>query len=340
MKKDKLIYIVALLLSLFIFLLIEKNSFSLLVTAEKYSIKSELKLQLQLSKANKIKQKTKTDKKKLIKQPENNSAKVEHKMPLKTNSSQQQKAAAKMTSVNSDELINKEAEPNSDKLKINKSEKKTTNNSKLSSAIKQPEKKLQADDKTETKISQAKKDKAKTDSQKFDLAQYLAELKKDQTNQQNKNDLETDNEIVKKQQNKLNDKYKFKKELKSDVVKLNSTAAKTNQKAKSSTDQASKVYDLTSNQNSAIQKPTVLEFKQPAYPVQLQKRNIEGTVIISLIIDKTGQAIKPELAKSSGFTAFDQAALEAANKIVFEPAQLSGQKVTVKVKIPITFKLE
>ena len=78
----------------------------------------------------------------------------------------------------------------------------------------------------------------------------------------------------------------------------------------------------------------------PAYPLAARRRGIEGTVLIRSEVSASGECLRAELKKTSGFDLLDQAALEAVKKWRFVPARRGSQAVVAWVEVPITFKLE
>ncbi len=82
---------------------------------------------------------------------------------------------------------------------------------------------------------------------------------------------------------------------------------------------------------------------QPAipYPPELFARRIEGEVVLYLVVDSTGAALRDStrVAKSSGQAAFDAAALEAAPGLHFTAARRGAMAVTAPIQIPIRFTL-
>lgn len=82
---------------------------------------------------------------------------------------------------------------------------------------------------------------------------------------------------------------------------------------------------------------------QPAipYPPDLFSRRVEGEVLLYLVVDSTGRPVSDStrVAKSSGQTAFDAAALEAAASLHFTPASRGGVPVSAPIQVPIRFTL-
>jgi|SRR5690625_3176126 len=75
------------------------------------------------------------------------------------------------------------------------------------------------------------------------------------------------------------------------------------------------------------------------YPAHLRDAGIGGTVRVNFWIDETGKVVKYEVAQSSGYEAFDQAAARVADIMEFSPALNRNQPVRVVVTFPITFRV-
>lgn len=75
------------------------------------------------------------------------------------------------------------------------------------------------------------------------------------------------------------------------------------------------------------------------YPRSLQRRKIEGKVILNLTVQKDGSLSSAEILESSGIADLDHAALEAVNRATpfSELADLSGP---LQIKLPVEFKIK
>ena len=75
------------------------------------------------------------------------------------------------------------------------------------------------------------------------------------------------------------------------------------------------------------------------YPKIAQVRNWQGTVVLTLIIEKTGEIKQISVAKSSGYDVLDHAALEVVNKIKKQNfiAHFVSNKRTIQ--LPISYQL-
>lgn len=77
------------------------------------------------------------------------------------------------------------------------------------------------------------------------------------------------------------------------------------------------------------------------YPAELYSDGIEGEVMLYLVVDSTGAVIRDStrIEESSGQSAFDAAALQAAPTLRFTPARRGDTLVTAPIQVPIRFTL-
>ena len=85
--------------------------------------------------------------------------------------------------------------------------------------------------------------------------------------------------------------------------------------------------------------PEVLESFKPKYPPEAKEKNIEGAVRVEILIDRDGRVRDARVLKGLGFGT-EAAALEAARRLRFKPAEAAGQPVAVKIQFVINFELE
>ncbi|NIR47191.1 TonB family protein [candidate division KSB1 bacterium] len=77
------------------------------------------------------------------------------------------------------------------------------------------------------------------------------------------------------------------------------------------------------------------------YPQKALDAGIEGTVVIAVLIDKNGNAIKTEILKDSGKdVGFEQAAQKAVTAVKWHPAMQREHRVKIWLTIPIRFILK
>lgn len=78
---------------------------------------------------------------------------------------------------------------------------------------------------------------------------------------------------------------------------------------------------------------------QSSYPPLLRDAGIGGSVRVWFLIDETGAVVQTRIESSSGHQELDEAALEVAAAMEFEPALNRDRKVAVWVAIPISFQV-
>ena len=75
------------------------------------------------------------------------------------------------------------------------------------------------------------------------------------------------------------------------------------------------------------EKAEPVERAYPSYPRQAQRSGNEGWVVLSFVIDETGQTANPIVVDSAGSSSFEAAAKRALLKSSFKPATLNGEPV-------------
>jgi len=97
------------------------------------------------------------------------------------------------------------------------------------------------------------------------------------------------------------------------------------------------------NQNSVQSEPIFnaqyLNNPAPQYPIQAKSRNIQGKVVLEVLVGKNGQALKVRIHSSSGSNLLDESAIETVSNWQFIPAQKLGSIVEAVVLVPIEFKI-
>jgi len=76
------------------------------------------------------------------------------------------------------------------------------------------------------------------------------------------------------------------------------------------------------------------------YPPQLRAAGIGGRVLLWIFIDDTGKVQETLVKTSSGFEAFDAAAMRVALTMEFSPAVNRDRKVPVWVAMPVDFTVQ
>lgn len=78
---------------------------------------------------------------------------------------------------------------------------------------------------------------------------------------------------------------------------------------------------------------------QPEYPPELERRGVEGSVLVKVWIDEHGHVIKAEVVESSHEEAFDHNALMAAQRQEWTPAIERGEPVASTRRYRVHFRL-
>ncbi len=85
--------------------------------------------------------------------------------------------------------------------------------------------------------------------------------------------------------------------------------------------------------------PTVIGEVRIPYPEEARSRGIEGTVVLSVLVDETGRVRAVKVVSGPG-GGLDQAAARAVERIRFRPAVRKGQPVAAQITYRYTFLLD
>lgn len=86
------------------------------------------------------------------------------------------------------------------------------------------------------------------------------------------------------------------------------------------------------------EKPVEVKRVEPVYPELARKAQIEGTVVVKVLVNTQGDVEKVEILKSHPL--LDDAAIAAARQFKFKPGKQRDKYVKVWVSIPFNFKLK
>ncbi len=78
----------------------------------------------------------------------------------------------------------------------------------------------------------------------------------------------------------------------------------------------------------------------PKYPRLANRRGLQGSVILSMLVVMDGTVKDVQVLKSSGHRSLDRAAIDGAKKWLFYPGQKGKQKVEMWKSMQITFELQ
>lgn len=77
----------------------------------------------------------------------------------------------------------------------------------------------------------------------------------------------------------------------------------------------------------------------PRYPAESARAGEEGTVVLRVLVDESGNPAKVELKQSSGSTRLDEQTVDAIRRWQFVSARLDDKPIADWVEIPIRFRL-
>lgn len=86
------------------------------------------------------------------------------------------------------------------------------------------------------------------------------------------------------------------------------------------------------------QMPILKSKPEIPYPPDAKKKEIEGKVILNVLIDEKGNVRKAELIQGPGF-GLNEIALEKIFQFTFQPAKIGEQNVPVQIRYAVTFQL-
>jgi protein TonB len=93
------------------------------------------------------------------------------------------------------------------------------------------------------------------------------------------------------------------------------------------------------DQDHVDRRPSISRRVAPEYPSRARRMHIEGTILVELIVDTAGlpKACAVRSAEPPGY--FEEAALNAAQKMRFIPGKIKGSPVNTLVLLPFVFRL-
>jgi periplasmic protein TonB len=87
-----------------------------------------------------------------------------------------------------------------------------------------------------------------------------------------------------------------------------------------------------------LPKPTFQQ--KPQYTKEAMDARIQGTVLLSMVVQKDGSVGRVDVARSlDAMYGLDESAVSAARQWRFEPGQKDGKPVAVEVQMEMTFTL-
>jgi protein TonB len=77
----------------------------------------------------------------------------------------------------------------------------------------------------------------------------------------------------------------------------------------------------------------------PTYPPRAFFNQIEGEVLLRVLVLATGQASEVQILSSSGDASLDDSALSTVTQWQFNPAQRNGEAIEQWIEVPIIFSI-
>lgn len=81
-------------------------------------------------------------------------------------------------------------------------------------------------------------------------------------------------------------------------------------------------------------------YENLTYPRSAIRRNLEGITRIGFIVNAEGRVENARVEVSSGHNTLDRAAIQAVERLRFEPGTADGYEVNVKMTQPVVFRLQ
>jgi protein TonB len=78
----------------------------------------------------------------------------------------------------------------------------------------------------------------------------------------------------------------------------------------------------------------------PHYPQLARRRGLQGTVMLMVLVNRSGKVNDVRVFTSSGHRILDKSAVASVRKWQFEPATRGGKPVRMWVRVPIRFELK
>lgn len=121
-------------------------------------------------------------------------------------------------------------------------------------------------------------------------------------------------------------------------IKQGNTVAKENDQLKLNAEDADQIPIPVDDYLVTEQVSLLKDVKIP-YPAEAKQANVEGAVVMDLVIDAQGKVRSVHLIRGPGY-GLNEAALEAVKSFLFRPARIRDQFVAVKIRYSYRFILE
>jgi protein TonB len=88
-----------------------------------------------------------------------------------------------------------------------------------------------------------------------------------------------------------------------------------------------------------VASPSVVSSVQPKYTEEAKKAKLEGTVVITGVVDRKGRACGKWSVRQSLGPGMDESAVAAVSRWLFKPGLQNGEPAPVIVTIEVNFRL-
>ena len=87
--------------------------------------------------------------------------------------------------------------------------------------------------------------------------------------------------------------------------------------------------------------PTPMPGASPfVYPVELWDQGLEGETMLMVHVTELGQVDSAYVLESSGFEAFDSAAVDGSRRLQFSAARQGDRRVATWTRVPVRFSID
>jgi protein TonB len=97
---------------------------------------------------------------------------------------------------------------------------------------------------------------------------------------------------------------------------------------------ASDLFDVTDLER----RPEVVSQVPPAYPAELRKARVEGSVLLVFVVAEDGSVVDPRV-ESASRPEFEKPALDALKRWRFRPGTKDGEPVRTYMRLPMRFRV-
>ena len=100
---------------------------------------------------------------------------------------------------------------------------------------------------------------------------------------------------------------------------------------------APSVARAAGSSQEGLRPPRLIEKVEARFPEEARREGASGTVVVQIVIDRQGKVAGAKIVRGAGH-GFDEAALDAARKLRFEPATRDGVAIPVQLDYEIHFR--